>query len=75
MTTATDERQALSQLADQLGWQRKWRERVDIYDRGPYRVNVMWRGTSVVNGGAHYDDAGLLTYSRDLAKIQSWLAK
>ncbi|MEO8814619.1 MAG: hypothetical protein ABI307_12135 [Mycobacterium sp.] len=75
MTTATDERQALSQLAEQLGWQRKQRERIDIYDRGLYRVNVMWRDTTVVNGGAYYDDAGLLSYSRDFAKIQSWLAK
>ncbi|MGH3561042.1 MAG: hypothetical protein ACRDTN_04375 [Mycobacterium sp.] len=75
MTTATDERQALSQLAEQLGWQRREHERVDVYIRGLFHVHVVWRGTSAINGGSHYEDSILLSYTRDLAKIQGWLAK
>lgn len=75
MTTATDERQTLSRLAEQLGWQRKEYERVDVYIRGLYNVHVMWRDASKLNGGSHHEDTVLLSYTRDLAKIQGWLAK
>lgn len=75
MTTAVDERQTLSQLAQQFGWDRREHERVDVYIRRLFRVHVMWRGTDAINGGAHYEDSVLLAYTRDLAKIQAWLAK
>jgi hypothetical protein len=75
MTTATDERQTLSDLADHLGWQRNEYDRVDVFIRGLFHVHVVWQGSSAINGGSHYDDSGLLSYTRDLAKIQSWLAK
>lgn len=75
MTTATAERQVLSESAEQLGWQRNEHERVDVYLRGNYRIHVMWRGTDTINGGSYYEDGALLTYSRESAKILSWLAK
>lgn len=77
MKTATDEneRQALSQLAERLGWQRKEYERVDVYIRGLYNVHVIWRDAGKLNGGSHHEDSVLLAYTRDLAKIQGWLAK
>ncbi|OBH15323.1 hypothetical protein [Mycolicibacter sinensis] len=74
-TTATDVRQALSEQAAQLGWQRTQRERVDVYRRGLAHVHAIWRDSGTVNGGAHYDDSVLLTYTTELAKIQSWLAR
>lgn len=75
MTTATDERTSLAESAQQLGWRRNEYDRTDVYLRGNYRVHVMWRGTDTVNGGAHYEDGVLMTYSRELGKIRSWLAK
>lgn len=74
-TTATEVRQALAEQAEQLGWQRTQRERVDIYRRGIYHVHAIWRDAGTVNGGAHYEEAVLLAYTNDLAKIQSWLAR
>ncbi|MEB3050240.1 hypothetical protein KV112_10905 [Mycolicibacter sp. MYC123] len=74
-STTTDLRQALSDQAEQLGWRRTRRERVDIYSRGIYHVHAMWRDDTVLNGGAHYEDTVLLAYTTEVGKIQSWLAK
>ncbi|MEB3030585.1 hypothetical protein [[Mycobacterium] nativiensis] len=74
-TTATDVRHALAEQAEQLGWQRTQRERVDIYSRGIFHVHAIWRDSSTVNGGSHYEDSVLLAYTTDLGKIQIWLAK
>lgn len=75
MTTATDARTALAEVAEQLGWQRKKYDRVDVYIRGLYQVHAMWRDSRVLNGGSHHEDSVLLSYTRDLAKLQGWLAK
>ncbi len=75
MTTATDERQALAELAEQSGWQRKEYQRVDVYIRGLFHVHVVWGGQNTVSGGSHHEDSVMLSYTRDLGKIQSWLAK
>ncbi|MCV7314149.1 hypothetical protein [Mycolicibacter longobardus] len=74
-TTATDAREALSERAEQSGWRRTQRERVDIYSRGVYHVHAIWRDSGTLNGGSHYEDSILLTYTTDLAKVQSWLAR
>lgn len=74
-TTATDAREALSERAEQFGWRRTARERVDIYGRGIYQVHAIWRDSSTLNGGSHYEDSVLLAYTTELAKIQSWLAR
>lgn len=74
-TTATDARQALAAQAEQLGWQRTQRERVDVYNRGIFHVHAIWRDSGTVNGGAHYEDSVLLAYTSALAKIESWLAR
>lgn len=74
-TTATDARQALAEQAEQLGWQRTQRERVDIYRRGVFHVHAIWRDSGTVNGGGHYEDSVLLAYTTDLAKLQIWLSR
>lgn len=74
-TTATDVRNALSEQAAELGWQRTQRERVDVYGRGAAHVHAVWRDNGTLNGGAHYDDSVLLAYTTELAKIQSWLGR
>lgn len=75
MTAATDQRDALAQLAEQRGWQRKQYERVDVYIRGIFHVHAIWRDSQVLNGGSHHEDTVLMSYTRDLAKVQSWLAR
>ncbi|HEX7323441.1 MAG TPA: hypothetical protein VF299_11040 [Mycobacterium sp.] len=75
MTTTADDREALAQLAEQLGWERKAHERVDVYVRGLVHVHAIWRDNNVLNGGAHYDDGILQAHSTDLTKVQTWLAK
>ncbi|GFG69577.1 hypothetical protein [Mycolicibacter senuensis] len=74
-TTATELRQPLAAQAEQLGWQRTQRERVDIYARGVFQVHAVWRDADKLNGGAHYEDSVLLAYTTELGKIQSWLAR
>ncbi|HEX7322462.1 MAG TPA: hypothetical protein VF299_05925 [Mycobacterium sp.] len=74
MTTAAEDRQDLAQFAEHLGWERKAYERVDVYIRRPVQIHTIWRG-NVLNGSAHYDDSMLMAYSKDLAKVHSWLAK
>jgi len=73
-TTATDARETLSAKAEQQGWGRTQRERVDVYSRGIYQVHAIW-GDGTLNGGAHYEDGVLLAYTTDLAKTASWLAR
>lgn len=74
-TTANDVRQGLSDQAEQLGWRRTRRDRVDIYNRGLFHVHAIWRDSGTLNGGAHYEDSVLLAYTADLGKVQSWLAR
>ncbi|OBG34707.1 MULTISPECIES: hypothetical protein [Mycolicibacter] len=74
-TTATDARETLSEKAEQQGWARTQRERVDVYSRGIYQVHAIWRDSTALNGGAHYEDGVLLAYTTDLAKTASWLAR
>jgi hypothetical protein len=75
MTTATDERQNLSELADHQGWQRNEYDRVDVYIRGLYHVHVTWHGSDAISGGSHHEDSILLSYTRNLGKVKGWLAR
>ena len=75
MTTATDKRQSLADLAEGLGWQRREHQRVDVYSRGLFQVHAIWRDADRLNGGSHHEDSVMLAYTRDLAKLQGWLAK
>jgi len=74
-TTATDARETLSEKAEQQGWQRTRRERVDVYSRRIYQVHAIWGDGTTIKGGAHYEDGVLLAYTTELAKTASWLAR
>lgn len=71
----TTDRQGLCQLAEQHGWQRKERDRVDIFQRGLSQIHVTWRGSTAISGGSRFDDYILDSYSRDVAAVEKWLAK
>jgi hypothetical protein len=73
--TATIEREDLSNLALQAGWDRRDADRTDYYTRSPVRVHVLWQGTDAISGGALYHDDTLMAYTRDLATVQGWLKR
>ncbi|MGE0220303.1 hypothetical protein [Mycolicibacterium sp.] len=71
----TDERQAVSALAEGLGWNHRSADRNDYFDKGVVRIHVVWRGDAAISGGTLYHDDLLTTYSRDLATVQGWLKR
>lgn len=75
MTTAIDQRESLAQLAQERGWQRNTRERVDVYIRGLYHVHLIWNGNGEISGASHHEDSVLIAYTRDLGKAQTWLGR
>lgn len=70
-----DERQSLSEAGDEKGWHRREAGRVDIYNRDRYRVRVIWQGNGAISGASFFDNEMYETYTRDLAKVRTWLKK
>lgn len=71
----TDERQAVSALAEQTGWNHRVADRSDYFDKGVVRVHVVWRGESAISGGTLYHDDLMQTYTKDLPTIRGWLKR
>jgi hypothetical protein len=72
--SATKDRQALSELAEQAGWQRRQVDRTDFYRRGLREVELFFTADNL-NGGALYEDLSMLTYSREIETVQAWLTR
>lgn len=73
--SATNDRQHLSEIAEQSGWQqRRQLDRTDFYRRGARNVEVLFTAGKLT-GGTLYDDVHLLTHTRDKAKVEGWLTK
>ncbi len=70
----TTDRQALSELAEQSGWQRRQLDRTDFYRRGVREVEVLFTEDKLT-GGALYEDLHLLTHTRDMVTVQGWLTR
>ncbi|AQT78054.1 hypothetical protein B1R94_00560 [Mycolicibacterium litorale] len=73
--SGTDERQALSQTGEERGWRRRESGSADIYSRDRYRIRVIWQGDGAISGASYFSDDIYETYTRDLAKVRTWLAK
>jgi hypothetical protein len=73
--TAVVERDAVSELAVQAGWQRRESDRDDYYSRRPDRVRVIWRGDEAISGGALYRDGVLMAVTSELDTVKSWLKR
>ncbi|MCX2929144.1 hypothetical protein ORI20_02575 [Mycobacterium sp. CVI_P3] len=71
----TDERASLSEAGAERGWNRREHGRVDVFLRDRYRVRVIWQGTDVISGASFFDDEMYEGYTRDLAKVRTWLKK
>lgn len=72
--SSTSDRQALSEIAEQAGWQRRQLDRTDFYRRGAREVEVLFTADKL-SGGTLYEDLHLLTHTRDRATVESWLTK
>ncbi|SBS75538.1 conserved hypothetical protein [uncultured Mycobacterium sp.] len=73
--SGTDERQALAEAGEEKGWLRRECDRVDIYLRDRYRVRVIWQGNDAISGASFFDNEWYEGYTRDLAKVRTWLKK
>ena len=71
----TNERAALAQTTEAVGWTRRIDERVDVYVRGATRVRVIWRADNAINDGSRFQADIIKSYSRDLATVKGWLAR
>jgi hypothetical protein len=72
--SATNDRQALSEIAERAGWRRRQVDRTDFYRRGARDVEVIFTADKL-NGGALYEDLSMLTYTREMATVEGWLTK
>lgn len=73
--TITDERHEIGQLAESGGWLHRDLDRVDVYQRGPNRIRVVWQGQTTLSGATLYQDDIMTTYTRELSTLSSWLKR
>lgn len=71
--TATVQRDEVIGLAEQTGWQHRDADRSDYYLRTPDRVHIVWQGNQAISGGALYRDNILMSVTRELDTVKSWL--
>lgn len=71
----TDERQAVTAVAEAAGWNHRVADRSDYFDKGVVRIHIVWRGDSAISGGSLYHDDLLQTYSSDLGTVTGWLKR
>jgi hypothetical protein len=71
--TSNAQRGEVSELAAQAGWQHRDADRSDYYLRRPDRVHIVWQGSQAISGGALYRDNILMSVSRELDTVKSWL--
>jgi hypothetical protein len=70
----TNDRQTISALAEESGWQRRQLDRTDFYRRGTRAVEVLFTADKL-NGGTLYEDLHLLTHTREKATVEGWLTR
>jgi hypothetical protein len=73
--SGTDERAALAEAGEEKGWNRRELDHVDVYLRDRYRVRVIWQGSEAISGASFFDNEMYEGYTRDLAKVRTWLKK
>ncbi len=76
MTTATDERKTVADMAQEQGWQRRISlERNDVYLRGTVRIRVMWQDDTTLNGATLFHDELYESYTRELGTLRAWFKR
>jgi hypothetical protein len=76
MTTVTDERKSVAEVAEEQGWQRRVSlERHDIYLRGTVRIRVMWERDDKLNGATLFHDEMYESYTREPNTLRAWFKR
>lgn len=76
MTTATDERKSVADLAAEQGWQRRVSlDRHDVYLRGTVRIRAMWQGDDKLNGATLFHDEMYESYTREVSTLRAWFKR
>lgn len=76
MTTTTDERTPLAEVAEEQGWRRRVSDdRADIYLKGTVRIRVVWQGDHAISGASLFHDEMYESYTRDLSTVRAWLKR
>jgi len=76
MSSATDERKSVADLADERGWQRRVSlERHDVYLRGTVRIRAMWQGDDKLNGATLFHDEMYESYTREPNTLRAWFKR
>ena len=73
--SGADERLALSEAGEEKGWHKRELGRTDVFIRDRYRVRVIWQGAGAISGASLFDNEMYEGYTRDLAKVRTWLKK
>lgn len=72
----TDERQALTALSADHGWNHLMSsDRTDAFGRGKIRVRVIWQDNEKISGAVYFEDDMYEVYTRELPKVQGWLKR
>lgn len=76
MTTATDERKTVAELADERDWQRREGSdgRSESYNRGTVRIRVVWTGDKLA-GAVLFHDEIYESYTRELSTLRAWFKR
>ena len=77
MTTATDERKTVAELAGEQDWQRREGSdgRSDSYYRGTVRIRAVWEGSEKLSGASLFHDEMYESYTRELATLRAWFKR
>lgn len=77
MTTATDERTSVAELANERDWQRResGEGRADSYYRGNVRIRVVWAGDDRLSGATLFHDEIYESYTREPATLRAWFRR
>jgi hypothetical protein len=76
MTTATDERKSVAELAEEQGWQsRVSLDRHDVFMRGTVRIRAMWETDAKLNGATLFHDEMYESYTREPGTLRAWFKR
>lgn len=77
MTTATDERKTVAELADERDWQRRVSSggNHDSYYRGTVRIRAVWEGDDKLSGATLFHDEMYESYTRELSTLRAWFKR
>lgn len=71
----TAERQELTELGKERGWQHREVDRADVFTRGLLRVRVIWQGDDTISGASYFEDGWYEAYTREPNQVGSWLKR